>query len=408
MSLKFEPRREIPKSLVYGTPLLAIALTILSGYLLFMFLGLNPGSTLYIFLVSPLETQFGLAELAVKAGPLILIATGLAIGFRANVWNIGAEGQLTIGAIFGAGVALAFWGDEGFWILPLMFVAGALGGMLWAAIPAFLKTKFEVSEILTSLMLTYVATLVLSILVHGPWRDPEGFNFPQSRLFTEAAILPIVLEGTRLHAGAFVALFAAVAAWVEGDVPRAVLPAAGEGRRVDLRGALLIPGPQDVTKVRLEILVRRSTVLAGDPLLHDAAPPVFIQRGGTGGAGLARGATGGFALGGDRLGLPVLPGHLLASPLGCAFAPRGHVGLLLILPDLWQRLLIAGIGRRTGRRLACLLPTAGVISLLSRCPPLGRPLLTRRRGVCLLVTGPGTLPVSLARRLLTALGLLAP
>ena len=214
MSLKFEARREIPRWLVYGTPLLAIALTILSGYLLFMILGLNPGSTLYIFLVSPLETQFGLAELAVKGGPLILIATGLAIGFRANVWNIGAEGQLTIGAIFGAGVALAFWGDEGFWILPLMFVAGALGGMLWAAIPAFLKTKFEVSEILTSLMLTYVATLVLSILVHGPWRDPEGFNFPQSRLFTEAAILPVILEGTRLHVGALVALFAAAAAWV--------------------------------------------------------------------------------------------------------------------------------------------------------------------------------------------------
>jgi simple sugar transport system permease protein len=214
MSLKFEPRREIPAWLVYGTPLLAVALTILSGYFLFIILGLNPGATLYIFLVSPLETQFGLAELAVKAGPLILIATGLAIGFRANVWNIGAEGQLTMGAIFGAGIALAFWGDEGFWILPLMFVAGALGGMMWAAIPAFLKTRFEVSEILTSLMLTYVAALVLSILVHGPWRDPEGFNFPQSRLFTEAAILPVILEGTRLHAGAFVSLFAAVAAWV--------------------------------------------------------------------------------------------------------------------------------------------------------------------------------------------------
>jgi len=214
MLLKFEPRREIPRWLVYGTPLLAVALTIATGYLLFMLLGLKPGETLYTFLISPFETQFGLAELAVKAGPLILIATGLAIGFRANVWNIGAEGQLTIGAVFGGGIALAFWGEEGFWILPLMFVMGALGGMVWAAIPAFLKTKFEVSEILTSLMLTYVAALVLSILVHGPWRDPEGFNFPQSRLFTEAAVLPVILEGTRLHFGALIALAVAAGAWV--------------------------------------------------------------------------------------------------------------------------------------------------------------------------------------------------
>ena len=121
MSLKFEARREIPRWLVYGTPLLAIALTILSGYLLFMILGLNPGSTLYIFLVSPLETQFGLAELAVKGGPLILIATGLAIGFRANVWNIGAEGQYVMGAIAGS---IAEWRAGG---RPTHTMQGAKG-----------------------------------------------------------------------------------------------------------------------------------------------------------------------------------------------------------------------------------------------------------------------------------------
>ena len=130
-------------------------------------------------------TFYGLSELAVKAAPLITIAVGLAIGFRANVWNIGAEGQLTMGALAGGGIALATWGQAGPWILPLMLVAGILGGMAYAAIPAFLKARFDVSEILTSLMLTYVATLFLSVMVYGPWKDPEGYGFPQSRMFSE-------------------------------------------------------------------------------------------------------------------------------------------------------------------------------------------------------------------------------
>ena len=134
----------------------------------------------------------------------MLIATGLAIGYRANVWNIGAEGQLTMGAIAGGGVALALGDAE--WpaalVLPLMLVAGALGGMLWAAIPAWLRTRFNANEILTSLMLVYVATLMLSLLVHGPWRDPEGFNFPQSKMFADSALLPILVAGTRLNVGA--------------------------------------------------------------------------------------------------------------------------------------------------------------------------------------------------------------
>ena len=177
-----------PRWLVYGTPLLAVALTILSGYLLFMILGLNRRiGALRSSLSPPWKRSSAWLNWRSRAAPLILIAIGLAIGFRANVWNIGAEGQYIIGGIFGTGVALAFWRPtSGFWVLPLMCVAGAVGGVLWAAIPAFLKTRFNVNEILTSLMLTYVATLVLSILIHGPWRDPEGFNFPQSRMFTDS------------------------------------------------------------------------------------------------------------------------------------------------------------------------------------------------------------------------------
>ena len=214
MSLKIEPRPEVSRTLLYVTPVLAVALTVVCGFFIFLFMGFNPFVTLYHFFISPLTSLYGLSELGVKAAPLIIIAVGLALGFRANIWNIGAEGQLTIGALAGGGVALLFWNQEGVWILPLMCLAGILGGMAYAAIPAFLKTRFDVNEILTSLMLTYVATLFLSILVYGPWRDPQGFNFPQSRMFTDSALLPMVLEGTRLHLGAVIALLVAVAAWV--------------------------------------------------------------------------------------------------------------------------------------------------------------------------------------------------
>jgi ABC-type uncharacterized transport system permease subunit len=214
MSLKVEPRRTIPWQMLYVTPPLAVLLTVLTGFVLFVFMGIPPVKALTSYFVSPLLTFYGLSELCVKAAPLIMIAVGLAIGFRANVWNIGAEGQLTIGAVAGGGVALAAWGTTGIWILPLMLVGGILGGMAYAAIPAFLRARFEVSEILTSLMLTYVATLFLSILVYGPWKDPEGYGFPQSRMFTESAIVPIIVENTRMHIGVIIALLVAIGAWI--------------------------------------------------------------------------------------------------------------------------------------------------------------------------------------------------
>jgi simple sugar transport system permease protein len=130
------------------------------------------------------------------------------------VWNIGAEGQLTLGAICGGGVGLALQDSGGAWLLPLMLVAGAVGGMAWAAIPAWLKTRFNANEILVSLMLVYVATLLLSLLVHGPWRDPEGFNFPQSKMFSDAALLPNLLPDTRLNVGFLFALAAVALAWL--------------------------------------------------------------------------------------------------------------------------------------------------------------------------------------------------
>ncbi len=212
---RLEPRGETSRLMLWLTPLIAVGVTVAVGAALFAVLGFAPLATLYAFFVEPLTTGYGIAEVAVKATPLALIAVGLALGYRANVWNIGAEGQLTVGAICGGGVALAFWGeDAGAIVLPLMLVAGTLGGMAWAAIPAFLRTRFNANEILTSLMLVYVATLLLNFLVHGPWRDPEGYNFPQSRLFDPEATLPIIWEGTRLHIGILIALAVAVGGWV--------------------------------------------------------------------------------------------------------------------------------------------------------------------------------------------------
>lgn len=212
--IRLEPRGQASKTMVYATPLLAVALTLLSGFILFLAMGFDPVKALHAFFIAPLTSVRGLGELVVKATPLVLCAVGLAIGFRANVWNIGAEGQLTLGAIAGGGLALAFYGEGGWWLLPLMVIGGAVGGAAWAAVPAFLRLRFNASEILTSLMLNYVALLLLNYLVHGPYRDPDGFAFPESRLFEADAVLPILWTGTRVHLGALFALLAVAGGWL--------------------------------------------------------------------------------------------------------------------------------------------------------------------------------------------------
>ncbi len=209
-----ERRAEHSQTMVYLSPIIALGLTILGGVVLFSMLGKNPVQAMHAFFVAPLTSLYGWAELGVKASPLVLIGVALSIGFRAGVWNIGAEGQLTLGAICGGCVGLWFYPVDSVFVLPLMMIGGILGGMLWASIPAFLKTHFNANEILTSLMLTYVALLLLSLLVHGPLRDPDGFNFPESRIFHDAASLPIILNGTRLHLGTIFALIAVGGIWL--------------------------------------------------------------------------------------------------------------------------------------------------------------------------------------------------
>lgn len=212
-ALVLEPRPQASRLMMVATPPLAVVLTVLAGAALFAGLGFDPLRALEAYFITPVSTLRGVGELIVKATPLVTIAVGLAVGFRAGVWNIGAEGQLTVGAVAGGGVALAFYGQGGPWLLPLMILAGIAGGMAWAAIPAFLRTRFNANEILVSLMLTYVAGLLLSFLVHGAYRDPDGFAFPESRLFEPDATYPVLWAGTRAHLGAAFALAAAVAGW---------------------------------------------------------------------------------------------------------------------------------------------------------------------------------------------------
>ena len=212
--LRLSPRAVPSRLAAWLSPLVATAATIVVGCLLFAWLGRNPLTALYAFFVQPLASRNGIGEWLLKASPLALIGVGLATGYRANVWNIGAEGQLTLGAMAAGGLALACDGSTSPLLLPAMFVAGAAGGAAWAAIPAWLRTRFHASEILTSLMLVYIATLWLALLVNGAWRDPEGFNFPQSKLFGAAALLPVMVAGTRIHAGLLLTLAVVAAAWV--------------------------------------------------------------------------------------------------------------------------------------------------------------------------------------------------
>jgi simple sugar transport system permease protein len=211
---RLEARAEPSATMRYVSPLVAVVLTALGGLVIFAALGKNPVEGFRVFFVSPLKDAYGVAELFLKATPLMLIAVGLAVGFRANVWNIGAEGQYILGAIAGGGGALYWEGSTSSLLLPTMVVAGAFGGALWAAIPALLKTRFNANEILVSLMLVYIAQLGVSWLVHGPWKDPAGFNFPQTIMFGDAALLPILIEGTRLNAAFVLALTALLAGYV--------------------------------------------------------------------------------------------------------------------------------------------------------------------------------------------------
>ena len=182
---------------------------------LFAILGKNPIAALDVYFLQPLTDPYSLQEIAVKATPLVMIAIGLSLCYLANVWNIGAEGQFIMGAVCGSWLAVITNGTgAGHWVLPAMLVLGALGGALWAMIPAICKVRFGANEILTSLMLVYVADLIMDYLVRGPWRDPKGLNFPTTASFDPVATVPTLIDGGRLHAGSIVALIVVMLATV--------------------------------------------------------------------------------------------------------------------------------------------------------------------------------------------------
>lgn len=208
-------RRAIDSRLMqWGSPLLALVLTIITGMLLFMALGKDPVQGLTFFFIIPLSDAQGWAELGLKMAPLLLCAAGLTLCYRAKIWNIGAEGHFLMGALWASAAALYLSDANGFWVLPAVLLAGILAGAVWAGLAALLKTQFHCNEILTTIMLNYIALNLLLYAVHGPLRDPMGFGFPQSEMFSAAALLPRIMEGTRLHIGLLFALFAAVAVGV--------------------------------------------------------------------------------------------------------------------------------------------------------------------------------------------------
>jgi ABC-type uncharacterized transport system permease subunit len=252
--LRFEARGQPSAGWAVGSPLLALLVTTLIGMALFAALGKDPWRGVELFFVEPIRDGYAWGELMVKATPLLLIALGLAVCFRSNVWNIGAEGQFVLGAIAGGGVALLGNAETGGWLNALVLLAGVMGGMTWAGVVAWLRDRFNANEILVSLMLVYVAFQLLYYLVFGPWKDPMGFNFPQTRNFEEGALVPLLFEGSRVHLGLPLALLAAAGAWlllfrtklgfaqqVGGLAPRAARYA-GFSSRAALWLALLISG----------------------------------------------------------------------------------------------------------------------------------------------------------------------
>jgi len=277
--LRLEKRPQPSRLSTYLTPVLAVLLTMLCGGLLFSFLGKDPVLAIRTIFWEPLFSEFAFyyrPQLLVKGAPLVLIAIGLSLGFKAGVWNIGAEGQYIIGALCGAGVALAFYPMEAAFIFPLMVLAGGLGGWAWAMIPAFLKVRFGTNEILVSLMLVYVAEQLLASMSLGLLKNPQGFGFPGSRNLQQypSAHNAELIAGTGMHWGVVAALIAVIFAYVllnrhmqgfyirlTGDAPRAarfagvsptrlVLFCLGvSGALAGLAGLFEVAGPSGVVSI---------------------------------------------------------------------------------------------------------------------------------------------------------------
>ncbi|MFY9480071.1 MAG: ABC transporter permease [Aquabacterium sp.] len=337
---KLEPRPAPSKVLTLASPLIALAITVVIGVVLFMSLGKDPVAGLRMFFIEPLKSGYALSELSLKATPLILIALGLSVCFRANLWNIGAEGQFILGAIFAGGVAMRATPETGAWIFVLVLLAGMVGGMLWAAIVALLRDRFNASEILVSLMLVYVAEMLLSYLVYGPWKDPAGYNFPQTITFLDATRVPKIFQGFRLNIGVFIALAAVVGFTIflfrtfagfqlqVGGLAPAAARYAGFSSRKALWTALLVSGGMAGLAGALDVAGPQGQLTPYVPLGYGFAAIIVAFVGRLHPVGIVFSAVlmSMFYIGGElaqsRLGLPkaltgVFQGMLLFALLAC-------------------------------------------------------------------------------------------
>ena len=252
--MKLEARPQNSTLWTYASPLLALAITVAIGICLFILLGKDPIRGLQMFFWEPIRSGYAWGELMVKATPLLIIALGLAVCFRSNVWNIGAEGQFIFGAITAGTVALLADKETSRAIVVLILLAGILGGMFWSSIVGVLRDKFNANEILVSLMLVYVADSLLGYMVNGPLKDPNGFNFPQSKTFEMVTQIPRLMSGSRMSIGLPIAMALAAALWVflfrtragfaqqVGGLAPAAARYAGFSSRKALWTALLISG----------------------------------------------------------------------------------------------------------------------------------------------------------------------
>jgi simple sugar transport system permease protein len=338
--LKLEARPQPSDFWSYGSPLLALLCTVVIGVILFALLGKDPVRGLQVFFWEPIKSGYAVGELVVKATPLLLIALGLAVCFRSNVWNIGAEGQYILGAVAASGVALFADKTTGGWIVAALLIAGVLGGMAWAGLTALLRDKFNANEILVSLMLVYVAVQVLGYLVFGPWKDPNGYNFPQTKSFEAVTRIPRLFEGSRVSIGVLFALVGVAGVWVflfrtragfaqqVGGLAPAASRYAGFSSRRALWTALLVSGGMAGLAGALEVAGPIGQLTPYVPAGYGFAAIIVAYVGRLHPVGMVFSAIlmSMFYIGGElaqsRLGLPksltgVFQGLLLFTLLGC-------------------------------------------------------------------------------------------
>jgi ABC-type uncharacterized transport system permease subunit len=214
MRIRLEKRLTPSRFMQVATPIASVLLTMALGAIIFQLIGFDGPRAIYETFITPIVAPYKWVDVLTKAAPLIIIALGLSLGNQAKIWNIGAEGQYILGGLAGTAAAYAMPGAPSLVAIPVMIAAGIVGGMAWAAVPAFLRTRFHVSEVLSTLMLVYVALQVLSYMVDVPWKDPNGHNFPQTAPLTPAQSLPQVLSGTVVPPGFVVAIALTFIFWV--------------------------------------------------------------------------------------------------------------------------------------------------------------------------------------------------